>query len=72
VLVGFQSGEGTRDMSGAYRQFGHEIELERHLHMPGHVASTMEAAGLREVCRLVRRAEGNEEDDQAVLLAKAD
>jgi SAM-dependent methyltransferase len=72
VLVGFQSGEGTRDVSGAYRQFGHEIELERHLHMPGHVASTMEAAGLREVCRLVRRAEGNEEDDQAVLLAKAD
>ena len=27
VLVGFQSGEGTRDVSVAYRRFGHEIEL---------------------------------------------
>ena len=32
----------------------------------------IEAAGLREVCRLVRRAQGKEKDDQAVLLAKAD
>ena len=62
VLVGFQSGEGTCDV----------IELERHLYAPDHVASTMDAAGLREVCRLVRRGEGNEKDDQAVLLAKAD
>jgi SAM-dependent methyltransferase len=72
VLVGFQSGEGIRDVSGAYRRFGHEIELERYLYLPGHVASTMEAAGLREVCRLVRRADCNEKDDQAVLLAKSD
>jgi hypothetical protein len=34
------------------------------------VASQLEAAGLREVCRLVRRAQGMERDDQAVLLAK--
>lgn len=72
VLVGFQSGEGTRDVSGAYRRFGHDIELERHLHTPDHVAFTMAAAGLREMCRLVRRGVGNERDDQAVLLAKAD
>ena len=72
VLVGFQSGKGKRDVSGAYRRFGHEIELERHLYMPDQVASSMETAGLREVCRLVRRGEGKERDDQAVLLAKAD
>jgi ubiquinone/menaquinone biosynthesis C-methylase UbiE len=72
LLVSFQSGEGTRDVSGAYRQFGHQIRLERHLYTPDSVASRIEAAGLREVCRLVRRAQGREKDDQAVLLAKAD
>jgi ubiquinone/menaquinone biosynthesis C-methylase UbiE len=71
LLVGFQSGEGTRDVSLAYRRFGHEVHLERHLYTADHVASQIEAAGLREVCRLVRRAQGNEKDDQAVLLAKA-
>ncbi len=71
VLVGFQSGEGTRDVSASYRQFGHEIQLERHLYTADHVAAQIEAAGLREVCRLVRRAQGKERDDQAVLLAKA-
>jgi ubiquinone/menaquinone biosynthesis C-methylase UbiE len=72
VLVGFQSGEGTRDVSGAYRQFGHEIQLERHRYTADQVAFQIEAAGLREVCRLVRRAQGKERDDQAVLLARAD
>jgi ubiquinone/menaquinone biosynthesis C-methylase UbiE len=71
LLVGFQSGEGTRDVSGAYRQFGHEIQLERHLYTVDQVASQVGAAGLREVCRLVRRAQGTETDDQAVLLAEA-
>lgn len=72
MLVGFQSGEGTRDVSGAYRQFGHEIQLERHRYTADQVASQIEAAGLQEVCRLVRRAQGKERDDQAVLVAKAD
>jgi ubiquinone/menaquinone biosynthesis C-methylase UbiE len=72
VLVGFQSGEGTRDVSGAYRRFGHEIQLERHHYTADQVASQVEAAGLREVCRQVRRAQGSESDDQAVLLARAD
>ncbi|MFI7519862.1 class I SAM-dependent methyltransferase [Micromonospora globbae] len=71
LLVGFQSGEGTRDVSAAYRRFGHEVELERYLYTPDQVASQFEAVGLREVCRLVRRAERGEQDDQAVLLAKA-
>jgi SAM-dependent methyltransferase len=72
VADGFQSGDGTRDVSGAYRQFGHEIQLERHLYTAVQVASQLQAAGFREVCRLVRRAQGQEKDDQAVLLAKAD
>lgn len=72
LLVGFQSGEGTRDVSGNCLRFGHEIQLERHLYTADRVASQLEAAGLRELCRLVRRAQGNELDDQAVLLAKAD
>jgi ubiquinone/menaquinone biosynthesis C-methylase UbiE len=72
VLVAFQSGEGTRDVSASYRRFGHDIELERHLHTPAQVASAMSAAGLREECRLVRRPQGSERDDQAVLLARID
>jgi SAM-dependent methyltransferase len=71
LLVGFQSGDGTRDVSAAYRRFGHEIQLVRHCYPPDHVASQIEAVGLREVSRLVRRAQGTERDDQAVLLAKA-
>jgi ubiquinone/menaquinone biosynthesis C-methylase UbiE len=72
VLVGFQSGEGKRDVAGAYRRFGHEVHLERYLYTPDHVASLMLAAGLRESCRLVRRAQGQENDDQAILLAQAE
>ncbi len=72
LLVGFQSGAGTRDVSAAYRRFGHEVVLERHLHTADQVAKEMTAVGLREVSRLVRRAQGNERDDQAVLLARAD
>jgi SAM-dependent methyltransferase len=72
LLVGFQSGEGTRDVSAAYSRFGHEVQLERHLYTADQVALQIEAAGLSEVCRLVRRARGTERDDQAVLLARAD
>lgn len=71
LLVGFQSGVGTRDMSQAYRRVGHEIHLERYLYAPDNVASRLAAVGLREVCRLVRRAQGTERDDQAILLAQA-
>ena len=46
VLVGFQSGQGLRDVSASYRRFGHEIDLERYLHTADQVASQLEAAGL--------------------------
>ena len=71
VLVGFQSGEGARDLSAAYRRLGHEIQLERYLYSADQVAAQIEAVGMRELCRLVRRAQGNERDDQAFLIAKA-
>jgi SAM-dependent methyltransferase len=72
LLVGFQAGEGRRDVAPAYRQFGHEVTLDRHLYTADDIAARMSAAGFSEVCRLVRRAQGREKDDQAVLLAKAD
>ncbi|QNN54922.1 methyltransferase domain-containing protein [Nocardioides mesophilus] len=71
LLVGFQAGQGARDVSAAYSRFGHEVRLWRHLFTPDQVASRLQAAGLGEVCRLVRRPRGNERDDQAVLLARA-
>ena len=70
ALVGFQSGEGTRDVSASYRRFGHEVELERHLYTADQVAEEAHAADLRERCRLVRRA-GDDERSQAVLLVQA-
>jgi SAM-dependent methyltransferase len=70
LLVGFQAGEGTRDVSGSYRRFGHEIELERHLYTADEVGARIEAAGLREEGRLIRRARDGERDDQGVLLAR--
>ena len=71
VLVGFQSGTGTRDVSEAYRRYGHDIQLERHLYTADDVAAALEAAGLRETCRLVRRPQGPERDDQAFVTAQA-
>ena len=72
VLVGFQSGEGVRDLSAAYRRLGHEVQLQRHRYGPDQVAAQLEVVGLHEVCRLVRRPQGSETDDQAVILARAD
>ena len=72
LLVGFQAGEGRCDVSAAYSQSGHQVTLERYLYTAHQVASRIEAAGLREVSRIVRRAQGREQDDQAFLLAKAD
>ena len=70
LLVGFQSGDGSRDVSAAYRRFGHDVRLERHRYRADRVAAWVEAVGLREVCRVVRRAQDAERDDQAFLLAR--
>ncbi|RIV40098.1 class I SAM-dependent methyltransferase [Micromonospora radicis] len=71
LLVGFQSGEGIRDVSGAYRRFGHEIQLERHCYRADQVAAQLAAVGLREVRRMVRPARDSERDEHASLLAEA-
>ena len=65
VLVGFQSGAGTREVTWAYER---GIQLDRHLYLADHIASQLEAAGLQEMTRLVRRARGAERDDQSFLL----
>ncbi|WP_432494509.1 class I SAM-dependent DNA methyltransferase [Kineococcus gypseus] len=72
VLVGFQSGRGTRDVSAAYRRYGREVRLERHLFTPDEVARHLRRAGLHERARVVRRPRGAESDDQAFLLARLD
>ncbi|MGC4896711.1 class I SAM-dependent methyltransferase [Micromonospora sp. DT31] len=71
LLVGWQAGHGTWDVAPAYRRFGHEIALTRHRYTADDVCARVDAAGLREVCRLVRRPTGGERDDQAFLLAVA-
>jgi ubiquinone/menaquinone biosynthesis C-methylase UbiE len=71
VIVAFQSGEGTRDVAPAYRRFGHDVVLGRHLTTADAVSAGLAAVGLAEVCRLVRRAGADERDDQAVVLARA-
>ena len=70
LLVGFQSGTGTRDVAPAYRRLGHEVRLERHLYTADEVAGRLATLGADEVARLVRRAKADERDDQAVLLAR--
>jgi len=71
VVVAFQSGHGVHDVGPAYRRFGHDVTLERHLVTEQEVAEDLAAVGLDEVCRLVRRPRGTETDDQAVLLAQS-
>jgi len=69
VLVGFQAGTGVRDVSAAYRRFGHDVKLERYRYTDGDVVALLEAVELRETCRLIRRPRGPETDDQAFVLA---
>jgi SAM-dependent methyltransferase len=70
LLVGFQAGAGTRDVSAAYSKYGHQVELERYLYTADEVAARLEAVGVRELTRLVRRAEEPERDDQAIVLGR--
>lgn len=70
LLVASQSGHGSRDVAPSYRRFGHEITLERHLYTADDLAEGLASAGAHEVARLVRRATGNERDDQAAVLAE--
>jgi ubiquinone/menaquinone biosynthesis C-methylase UbiE len=71
VLVAFQSGQGTLDVSGAYRRHGHDVTLERYRRTPDELAAALAIAGFREVSRLERQpATDREIDGQAVLIAR--
>lgn len=71
ILVAFQSGQGTRDLSDAYRRHGHDITLERYNRTPQQVATLFAAAGLQEVAHLERQPAGaHERDSQAVVIAR--
>lgn len=71
LLVGFQSGQGPRDVGELYRALGFDVDLERHNYTADEVAAQATAAGLQEVCRLVCRKQPGERDGQAALLAQA-
>ena len=71
VLLALQAGRGVRDVAPAWRHLGHQVELVRYLSTADEVVSRLEAVGLGEECRLVRRPRGPERDDQAVVLARA-
>ncbi|KGN37858.1 methyltransferase [Knoellia subterranea KCTC 19937] len=70
LVVAFQSGEGVRDAGPSYARFNLEVELERYLYTPDQVVGFVTDAGLTEVARMVRRAQGPDRDDQTVLLAQ--
>ena len=70
ILVAFQSGHGSQDVSGAYRRHGHEITLERYNRTPTQVAQVLAAGGFQEVARFERQPAGvHERDSQAVVIA---
>lgn len=70
LLVAFQAGEGAHDTAETYRRYGHDVDLVRYRFTPEEAAEWLAGSGLQEVCRMVRRPEGKERDDQAVLMAE--
>ncbi|HEU4812088.1 MAG TPA: methyltransferase domain-containing protein [Nocardioides sp.] len=71
ILVAFQSGRGTRDLSAAYMRHGHDITLERYNRTPEQVATALAAAGFQEVARLERQPAGaHERDSQGVVIGQ--
>ncbi|SDT10747.1 class I SAM-dependent methyltransferase [Actinoplanes derwentensis] len=72
LLIGFQAGEGVRDVSPVYLRLGYQVRLDRYCYSADQVAGFLASAGLREVSRLIRRPRDNERDDQAMVLARAD
>lgn len=72
VLMGFRSGHGAHDVSGAYRGRGHDVTLVRYRRTPDQIAQMLAEAGFHEVARLERRPSlPHERDGQAVLIARS-
>lgn len=69
LLIAFQAGSGTVDVSESYRRRGHAVTLRRYNRTPDLLSEQLMAAGFREVARLSRGPAKHEKDDQAVLIA---
>lgn len=70
VVVAFQSGSGVRDVGPAYRRFGHEVVLQRHLTTADDLVARAREAGFTETCRVVRAPRGAEREPQAVVVLR--
>lgn len=70
LLVGFQAGTGSQDLTETYRRLGHEVALVRHRRTADEMATLLLGLGTHEVARLIRSPVGTEVDDQAVLLMR--
>ncbi|MDO5682840.1 MAG: methyltransferase domain-containing protein [Propionibacteriaceae bacterium] len=71
LLIAFQSGDGLRDVSEAYRAAGHDVTLTRHLRSLDQMAGMLSAAGFTEVARMERQPmAAHERDSQAFLIAR--
>ena len=57
VLVGSQSGDGIRDVSAAYRKYGHDVALIRYLATADRLSGYLADVGLNEVARLVQASD---------------
>ncbi|MFE9767899.1 class I SAM-dependent DNA methyltransferase [Streptomyces sp. NPDC005808] len=67
LLIAFKVGDDHVHLAHAY---GHDLDLEVHRFPPDRVAELLRAAGLVEVARLVREADGWEKTPQAFVLAR--
>ncbi len=71
VLVAFQAGSGTRDVSRTYSRHGHRRHPRTVHRRPEEIAAVLAEVELHEVARLARRPQGTHEgDDQAVVIAR--
>ncbi|MFI0967387.1 class I SAM-dependent DNA methyltransferase [Streptomyces sp. NPDC021080] len=67
LLIAFKVGDEQVRLEHAY---GHDVDLDVHRFPPERVAGLLRAAGLDEVARLVREADGREKTPQAFVLAR--
>ena len=70
LLVGFQSGTGTRDVAPATGAWGTRCASSGSSTPPTRSPAGWPRSASHEVARLVRRATADERDDQAVVLAR--
>lgn len=70
LLVAFQCGSGTNDVSESYRRHGHDIDLHRYNRTTAQVRGWLALTGFSETACLVRCADGRERNSQAFMTAR--